>query len=103
MTQLLRWLFLKFYSDLHDNLVIGILEIDSVLPRCCSCLCFQFGGAVQVTTSFIGDHAYCPRPRATYRDFSRISIILKFRAFLQLFPRFSLKTKQNTEIEFRLP
>ena len=63
MTQLLRWLFLKFYSDLHDNLVIGILEIDSVLPLCCSYLCFQFGGAVQVTTSFIGDHAYCTRPR----------------------------------------
>ena len=33
---------------------------------------------------------------AAYRDFPRISIILKFRAFLRLLPRFSLKSKQNT-------
>ena len=39
---------------------------------------------------------------ATYRDFPSISIILKIRAFLQLLPRFSLKSKQNTEIEIRL-
>ena len=35
---------------------------------------------------------------ATYRDFPRISTILKFRAFLQRFPRFLLKSKQNTKI-----
>ena len=38
---------------------------------------------------------------ATSRNFPHISIILKFRAFLHLFPRFLLKWKQNFEIEIR--
>ena len=64
----------------------------------------SFEGASRPSRSalFKTNHGPEKVPAATYRDFPRISIILKFRAFLQLFPRFSLKSKQNTEIEFRL-